>query len=112
MDGGDFYANLDGLEHYKRFGYKGLLASKEEMSVDIYNEGNWQRVRYRYNRGIIHTGTFPHFSSPVNSLPSLNIDTLKQDESNDTVASSSATYKRVILGFNFFPEQVGECCER
>jgi hypothetical protein len=89
--GGDFYANSRGLEHYKQFGYKGLLRSKEELERDIQTD-DWIRIRYKRNRGTLHDGDFPHFSSPIQSIVSGK--------------------KRVILGLNFFSSSVGECCLR
>ena len=62
------------------------------MAQDISSSSDWLKVRYRYNRGILHDGDYPHLSTPVE-----HIDPLK---------------KRVILGFNCFGEQVGECCQR
>lgn len=91
MEGGDFYANTRGLEHYKLFGYKGLLKSKEDLENDILND-DWVKIRYKRNRGTLHDGDFPHFSSPIRKIP------------NDK--------KRVILGLNFFSPSVGECCIR
>jgi hypothetical protein len=92
MIGGDFYANLSGLDHYKDFGYKGLLKSGPELMEDIESSGDWVRVRYKQNRGMLHDGDLPHFSSPVRQLV--------------------LGKRRVILGFNFFSEAVGECCVR
>lgn len=92
MIGGDFYANLGGLDHYKEYGYKGLLRSEAELLEDIEASGDWVRVRYKQNRGMLHDGDLPHFSSPVKELVS--------------------NKRRVILGFNFFSDAVGECCVR
>lgn len=92
MLGGDFYANLSGLDHYKDFGYKGLLKSESELQDDIESSGDWVRVRYKCNRGTLHDGDFPHFSSPVRQLV--------------------PDKRRVIMGFNFFSDAVGECCVR
>mmetsp|Transcript_15372 Transcript_15372/g.23150 ORF Transcript_15372/g.23150 Transcript_15372/m.23150 type:complete len:367 (-) Transcript_15372:168-1268(-) len=92
MLGGDFSANLNGLDHYKRFGYKGQLAPLTELEKDMESTGDWVKVRYRRNRGIIHDGDLPHFSSRVRSMP--------------------LGKRRVILGFNFFSDAVGECCIR
>lgn len=92
MIGGDFYANLDGLEHYKEFGYKGQLKSEAELMQDVESSGDWVRVRYKQNRCTLHDGDLPHFSSPVTQL--------------------APNKQRVILGFNFFSDAVGECCIR
>ena len=74
------------------FSTLGLLSAPGALEEDIERGGDWVKIRYRRNRGIIHDGDFPHFSSPVQSLP--------------------AGSKRVIVGFNFFSAAVGECCMR
>lgn len=108
MVGGDFCVNTDGLEHYKRFGYKGksqlsmhysahfifvlgCLQSCEALEADIAS-GNWLMIKYRANRTILHDGDYPHYSSRILRIVS--------------------NKKRVILGFNFFSDAVGQCCER
>ena len=91
MRGGHFMANMEGLEHYKRFGYKGRLVSEEKLEQDIDDNGDWIRVGYKENRGILHDGDLPHLSTQVDSI----------EEG-----------KRVILGFNCFTDVVGPCCER
>ena len=151
MEGGNFAANMDGLDHYKRFGYKGKLVTtttnsnsddnntKGDMVVlpmppadtnnhgsdkalttvlhddlkgnikattpitttitmttslqeDLQNSNSWQYVKYKRNRGIVHDGDLPHLSTPVSSI-------------------TPGKY-RVILGFNCFGPEVGECCIR
>ena len=91
IKGGDFCANTEGLDHYKRFGYKGKLSSSRGESIDddLKNNtsNNWITVKYKYNRGILHDGDFPHLSTPVTFI--------KPD------------YKRVILGFNCFTHEIG-----
>jgi hypothetical protein len=91
MIGGDFYANVRGLEHYKQFGYKGILRSSEEFTADLLTD-DWIKIPYRRNRGTLHDGDYPHFSSPIQTI--------------------TPGKKRVILGLNFFSESVGECCQR
>lgn len=69
----------------------GKLASPDEFDKDL-KSADWVTARYRRNRGILHDGNYPHLSTPVTYLrPGI---------------------KRVILGFNCFPEDVGECCLR
>jgi hypothetical protein len=92
MTGGDFYANMSGLDHYKQYGYKSLLKPQADLMKDIESSGDWVRVRYKRNRAILHDGDFPHFSSPISQL--------------------APDKKRVILGFNFFSDALGECCVR
>ena len=91
MRGGHFMANMEGLEHYRRFGYKGRLVSEEKLQEDIDHNGDWIRVGYKENRGILHDGDLPHLSTQVESI-------------NEG--------KRVLLGFNCFTDVVGPCCER
>lgn len=89
--GGDFYANSRGLDHYKEFGYKAMMKSKDELDMDIQSD-DWIKIRYKRNRGTLHDGDFPHFSSPIQFI--------------------APGKKRVILGLNFFSASVGECCIR
>ena len=91
MRGGHFMVNMEGLEHYKRFGYKGRLISEEMLQQDVEHNGDWVRVGYKENRGILHDGDLPHLSTQVESI----------EEG-----------KRVILGFNCFTDVVGPCCKR
>lgn len=100
MWGGDFAANMDGLEHYETHGYKGRLSSADGVVNELREclqggPGNWNVVKYKYNRGIMHDGDYPHLSTPVQSI-----------------ASDSLIQKRVIIGLNCFPPSVGECCQR
>jgi len=94
MKGGHFMVNTDGLDHYRKFGYKGRKRPGD-LLLDIENNdgGSWLQVPYHSNRGILHDGDLPHLSTPVeNILP--------------------ATDRRVILGFNCFTDEVGPCCAR
>ena len=91
MRGGHFMANMEGLSHYKRFGYKGRLVSEEDLQHDLDYNGDWIRVGYKENRGILHDGDLPHLSTQVESIEG---------------------GRRVILGFNCFTDVVGPCCER
>ena len=121
MTGGSFCVNTGGLRHYQKFGYKGKLAqytttcntqhavdsnndsgesgtkaveraTTSPVLEDLLSSSDWQEIRYRYNRGILHDGDFPHLSTPVTHLPT--------------------GIKRCILGFNCFSAEVGECCMR
>ncbi len=111
MVGGAFRANIDGIKHYQRFGYKcktsndypypthlmtilyslfsiGRLASEEEFNQDI-KSSKWITVPYHYNRATLHDGNYPHYSTEIESIkPGL---------------------KRVILGFNCFTKELAEC---
>lgn len=92
MRGGDFFANMSGLEHYARFGYKGRLASEADFHRDFATSSDWVKVPYRHNRASFCDGDLPHLASKVEHLR----DNLK----------------RVILGFNAFPAELAECCAR
>ncbi|RYY85028.1 hypothetical protein EON63_08080 [archaeon] len=92
MDGGDFAVNIQGLKHYRRFGYKGKLQTPEEFANDLQTNRSWITIPYLHNRGILHDGTFPHFSTKIHSI-------------------KQGVY-RVILGFNCFPKELKECNER
>ncbi|KDO18619.1 hypothetical protein SPRG_21670 [Saprolegnia parasitica CBS 223.65] len=90
MEGGAFYANTRGLDHYKEHGYKESLAplpSVAEMTTDA----SYVVVPYKYKRGIVMDGNFPHGSIPVTALPS------------ETA--------RVVVGFNLFNFEIGPHAE-
>jgi hypothetical protein len=114
MEGGDFCAHVGGLDHYRKFGYKGKLAvakaqaqdacnsvhdleassinAEELILQDLRSDPAWQTVRYQCNRGILHDGDFAHLSTPIRRI--------------------ADGKKRVIFGFNCFTEEVGPCCIR
>lgn len=93
MEGGVFLASMEGIAHYKRFGYKGQLQSAEALREDVAASASWRRVPFRSNRGILFSGTLPHLSTRIERLP---------EEA-----------RRVILGFNcFVGEDVGASCSR
>lgn len=99
MEGGDFLVNIDGLNHYKRFGYKGRNVNNNELVDDMNSSTSWNHIQYTYNRGIIHDGDFPHLSSKINKISS-------------TCNDVSHKKKRVIIGINCFSNIVSECCIR
>ena len=92
MQGGDFCANMRGLEHYRRYGYKAKLSMQDKDSIPILDDLRidpaWQVVRYRSNRGILHDGDLPHLSTPITDI--------------------TEGKRRVIFGFNCFSKEVGE----
>jgi hypothetical protein len=92
MRGGHFMVNTNGIDHYRKFGYKARMQPGLQDDIDGNEDGSWIRVPYRYNRGILHDGDFPHLSTPVESIDPFS--------------------RRVILGFNCFTEEVGPCCLR
>ena len=102
MVGGDFCVNLGGLPHYKKFGYKGRLASKEAFAEDLATGTDWLTVRYKRNRGILYDGTLPHLSTPVKEIHAAAAST----------ADDGAPRRRVILGLNCFTHEVDACCRR
>jgi hypothetical protein len=94
ISGGHFAANVDGLEHYKKFGYKGrLVPGQIDEDMRLNKTGSWLHVPFRSNRGILHDGDYPHMSTPVEGI-------------------SPSEGRRVILGFNCFSAAVGDCCMR
>jgi hypothetical protein len=92
MKGGDFRVNTGGIEHYRAFGYKGKLKDPEALGADLESSCDWHTVRYKFNRSILHDGDLPHLSTPVEYI--------------------AQGLFRVIMGFNCFTSQVGECCLR
>ncbi|KAG7380367.1 hypothetical protein PHYBOEH_011478 [Phytophthora boehmeriae] len=106
FEGGGFHANLTGLAHYDKYGYKTRKQSQRlttsELEEVSSSEPGWERVPYAYRRGIICDGEFPHFSGRVRTLPA----------SLTPPAGAAATplpVKRVIVGFNLFPHEIGAC---
>jgi hypothetical protein len=66
----------------------GRLLPEEEFQCDL-KSSQWLTIPYMYNRGILHDGDYPHYSTEVESI--------------------KEGYKRVILGFNAFTKEVSEC---
>ncbi|GMF44077.1 unnamed protein product [Phytophthora lilii] len=99
FEGGGFHVNLTGLAHYDKYGYKTRkqphrLTTDELEELSASEEG-WKRVAYKYRRGIICDGEFAHFSGRVRTL-STSVDT-------------HLPVKRVVVGFNLFPDEIGAC---
>jgi hypothetical protein len=101
MEGGAFRANVNGIEHYRQWGYKGRLvgssssdSSSSSSDKPLHEDGapGWITVPYKRNRGILHDGEYPHLSTPIRSIRS--------------------GLQRVILGFNCFGKDLSECCSR
>ena len=92
MQGGDFMVNGQGIEHYRKFGYKARLAP-DLLEEDTIANPHWRTVKFQGDRGILHSGSWPHLSTRISRLP--------------------AGRKRVILGFNAFcGDAVAQCCAR
>jgi hypothetical protein len=77
------------------------------------------KIAYKRNRLIIHDGDYPHLSTPVKALSSLPLKTaVDMDDADGAMGefpaspAPSTLARRVILGFNFFPKEVAECCTR
>lgn len=133
MVGGDFMVNMRGLEHYKEFGYKCALRGQKALEADM-ETGDWVRVRYKGNRGMVFDGELPHSATPIISMPARKTevgavvadaeDLPEPPTSISTTGKyggggaapvadpSSASTRRVILGFNCFPAAISECCSR
>lgn len=140
MVGGDFVVNMRGLDHYREFGYKGALRSAEELAADV-RDGDWVKVRYKGNRGMVFDGDLPHAATPIDSMPRRkDAPSLSEAEKEAAAAAAAAAttasskcsssggskygggdpaapvdpnaMRRVILGFNCFPGSIAECCRR
>ncbi|ETN07617.1 hypothetical protein PPTG_12959 [Phytophthora nicotianae INRA-310] len=102
FEGGGFHVNLTGLPHYDKYGYKTRKQphrlSTDELETLSKRESGWKHVAYKYRRGILCDGEFPHFSGRVRTLPSSPVD-----------ADSYLPMKRVVVGFNLFPSEIGAC---
>ena len=46
MIGGEFAANMDGIDHYAKFGHRGRLHGIEELNKNLASNVNWVRVPY------------------------------------------------------------------
>ncbi len=110
VDGGSFAVNLGGLGHYEEYGYKCVQKklkrnSREKEDYDQMAGWNqnlvstvchddlhgWVTIPYKFNQGILHTGSLPHLSGTV----------IKIEQG-----------KRVIVGFNVFDRDIGPMVSR
>ncbi|POM74505.1 Hypothetical protein PHPALM_8538 [Phytophthora palmivora] len=105
FDGGGFHVNLTGLSHYDKYGYKTRKQTQklttDELEELSNSEQGWKCVPYKYRRGILCDGEFPHFSGRVRTLPAA--------VSSPTIGDSELPVKRVVVGFNLFPSEIGAC---
>ena len=113
MIGGEFAANMDGIDHYAKFGHRGRLHGIEELNRNLASNVGWVRVpyvfvgvrarlkylksnsshnRYRHKQAILFEGSLPHLSTKLLSLPK--------------------HLKRVIIGINVFDTKIGPIAER
>ncbi|CAH0479521.1 unnamed protein product [Peronospora belbahrii] len=100
MEGGNFHVNLTGLQHYDKYGYKTRKQphrlTTDELEQQSETEVGWKQVSYQYRRGILCDGELPHFSGRVRSLPA-------------AASPLKLPMKRVVVGFNLFPSEIGAC---
>ncbi|KAF4315625.1 hypothetical protein BBO99_00009622 [Phytophthora kernoviae] len=106
FEGGGFHVNLTGLEHYDKYGYKTRKQPHRlttgELEETSSSEPGWERVSYAYRRGIICDGELPHFSGRVRTLPA-------SVAPPTGAADTQLPVKRVVVGFNLFPNEIGAC---
>jgi hypothetical protein len=108
VEGGDYCAHLDGLEHYEKHGYKGAKIDQKEGSADassisvlpVEEDPGWVQVPYKYSRMIWQSGHLPHLSTTVDKLES------------EVGSRMTCPPKRVIVGFNVFLHDVGPTVQR
>ncbi|OWZ15976.1 hypothetical protein PHMEG_00010296 [Phytophthora megakarya] len=106
FEGGGFHVNVTGLSHYDKYGYKTrkqpTKLTTDELEKLSESEPGWKSVSYKYRRGIICDGEFPHFSGRVRTLPATVAPSTH-------VPDSEVPVKRVVVGFNLFPSEIGSC---
>ncbi|CAI5737246.1 unnamed protein product [Peronospora destructor] len=105
FEGGDFYVNLTGLKHYEKYGYK-THKQPHRLTTDVLEqlseiEPGWKQVSYKYRRGTVCDGELPHFGGRVRSLPA--------SMSSSSNIAPELPIKRVVVGFNLFPSEIGAC---
>jgi hypothetical protein len=83
IEGGVFMVTTEGIDHYRKFGYKGCNGSECELQSDIQFNPSWKSVPYSGDRGILHSGSWPHLSTKITRIGPTHV-------------------KRVILGVNVF----------
>ena len=89
--GGDFWINTNGIENYRRFGYKCKLSP--EMTLPEDGDPSWKKIDYKFNQLVLFNGDNPHMSDEIKYI------------------SGDQTVRRVIMGFNFFSHDVGALVE-
>ncbi|KAE8885982.1 hypothetical protein PF005_g28439 [Phytophthora fragariae] len=107
FEGGGFHVNVTGLAHYDKYGYKTRKQphrlTTDELEELSASEPGWNRVAYKYRRGIVCDGEFAHFSGRVRTLPT-SVSPPTHEE-----AHGQLPVKRVVVGFNLFPSEIGAC---
>jgi hypothetical protein len=79
VDGGSYLVALDGIDHYKRHGYKGKKKCVDQKDLI--------EIPYRFNQMILHRGNLPHCSTKIENI--------------------HGDQRRVIIGFNVFCKIIG-----
>lgn len=116
MRGGEFCANLRGLEHYTEHGYKGNLSGDafggwkrpiyqhDSQLNNIYRDEStqWVTIPYAFNRGICHKGDLPHLSAPIEQI------LVNKANASNPQSLDNSFPSRVIVGFNVFGHDVGD----
>ena len=98
--GGGYYANVGGLEHYEKVGYKGMKLDENRGTKGVLidptpkPDNGWVEIPYKYGRGIFHTGELPHQSGQV----------FYSDENNGGDRWGTT---RVMVGINAFGHEIG-----
>jgi hypothetical protein len=114
----------------------GKLRSAEEFARDVEENPDWVRVKYKFNRGTLYSGSLPHMATPITFLRGSSSSSSGSCSSNAAIDSPSESGagtgagsqqsvsesesesllgpnpRRVILGLNCFPIEVDECCRR
>lgn len=110
FEGGGFHVNVSGLDHYDAYGYKTRKKGKvttDELETLNDQEPGWHRVAYKYRRGILCDGEFPHFSGRVRTLPDVRVPAADRRAEALAGGGDDLPMKRVVVGFNLFPHEIG-----
>lgn len=69
--GGTFGAHLDGLDHYRRTGYKTRKqpTTGDAPTADWGSDAGWMYVPYKFNQATICSGELPHAADKVKAWP-------------------------------------------
>jgi len=125
MSGGSFCANMQGLKHYQRFGYKGKIAvAQAEAQAHAHAHAQASNEA---------APAAPASPAPVLTSEAVLLQDMQQDSAWQEIRykcnrgilhdgdlphlSTPITHivpgkRRVIFGFNCFTEEVGACCIR
>jgi hypothetical protein len=84
VDGGAFRVSLEGIDHYRKYGYK------SKKCVD--HDNSMIEIPYRFNQLTIHLGNLPHSSTKIEAI--------------------HGNQNRVIVGFNVFCKVAGPLVQK